>query len=237
MFKNNKVTPLKQGVDYRTIGLRAFDLVLFSGGKSGVSGFIQCLEKWRVGEGDFSHVGMIITSEVLPFQGLKENKLYIFESTQSGNLTDGVVNIEGHAFLGSQIRDFDLVMKGYDSNPNSSIAVRRLIDNPLDTMNINNVKIIMSYLYGRYNHKMYEVDILQLFEAMIPSLRKFRSKKMEDKFIFCSELVATIYKAYNILPSDANPSDVVPMDFVAEDEDHKVDRTKFHPVQYIRYIL
>jgi len=236
-YKHKKIYPVKQGVDYKTIPLRDFDLVLFSGGKTGTSGFIECLEKRRLGEGSFSHVGMIITSKSLPFQDLKDDKLYIFESTQSGKLTDGVLNIEGESYLGSQIREFDQVMKGYDSNPNSSIAVRRLVNNPLDIMNINDVKAIMSFLYGKYNHRRYEIDIFQLFEAMIPKLRIFRSKKMEDKFIFCSELVATIYKGFNILPKECNPSDVIPMDFVAEDEDHMINRNIFHPVEYIRYIV
>jgi hypothetical protein len=234
--KHKKIYPAKQGVDYKTVPLRDFDLVLFSGGSTGASGLIEWLEKRRVGAGTFSHVGMIITSKSLPFQGLEDGKLYIFESTQSGKLTDGVLNIEGESYLGSQIREFDQVMKGYDSNPNSAIAVRRLINNPLDTMELSNVKAIMSFLYGKYNHRRYEVDIFQLFEAMIPKLRVFRSKKIENTFIFCSQLVATVYKGFGLVSKNCNPGDVVPMDFVVEDEDHMINRNIFHPVEYIRYM-
>ena len=236
MFRyKNKIIPVKQGIDYRSLGLRDFDLVLFDGGNTGASLLIKSLEKYELGEGNFSHVGIIITSKSLPFQGLEDGKLYIFESTQSGALTDGVLNVEGHPFLGSQVRDFDQVLKSYDNSADTHIAVRKLVNNPLDTMDINNVRIIMAYLYGKFNHKRYQIFVAQLFEAMFPRLRIFRNKRIEERFVFCSELVAYIYKGFGLLSVECNCGDVVPQDFISKDVDAMVNTTIFHEVQYIRH--
>jgi len=235
MFRHSKITPLKKGINYKDLILKDFDLVLFSSHDT-VGSFIECLEKKQVGDGSFSHVGMIITNKTLRFRGLEDDKLYIFESTMSGNLTDGVKNIDNKTWLGSQIRDFDSVIKAYDANPTSAIAIRRIIDNPVDTMDINEVRERMSYLYGKYNHILYTVDIPLLFFAMFPPLRKFRIKRMEDKFMFCSQLVSKIYIEFGILPKECNAADVIPMDFVAQDQDNMVDRSKFDTIQYVRYL-
>jgi len=232
--KGDIIIPIKKGVDFRTLNLQDFDLVLFRGG-DGVSHFIQKLSKARLGNGDFSHVGMIITSKTLRYRGLEDNKLYIFESTMSGNLSDGVNNINGQSYLGSQIRDFAEVLKAYDAPDNTAIAVRRLVNNPLDTMLIEEVRERMSFIFGEWNHRPYEIILSQLFYAMIPPLRVFRREELENKFVFCSELVARIYKEFGILPANCNPSDVVPVDFATQDEDNIVDRNKFNEIEYIRY--
>ena len=88
---------------------------------------------------------------------------------------------------------------------------------------------------------MYEMDFISLFAAMFPSLRSLRdfrdniftklySTLHNYKIInnnslspadwqFCSELVATIYKEFDIIPNTVNPKDVVPIDFFGCDED------------------
>ncbi len=228
-------TPNKKGVDFREVGLRDFDLVLFKGGDD-VSGFIRGLERYQLGNGDFSHVGIILTSKSLRFRNLEDNKLYIFESTMSGHLSDGVPNYTGHSYLGSQLRDFAEVLKAYDAPPHTAVAVRRIKDNPLDVMDINEVRERCSFIFGEWDHRPYQVVLWELFCAMFPSLRRFRIRVAEKQFVFCSELAAIIYKEFGIMPPNTVPSDVVPVDFVTQDQDHQVDRTKFEELQYIRYI-
>jgi hypothetical protein len=237
IFKKEQIYPIKKGVDYTILNIRPFDLVLFNGGDT-VSSFIERLSVRAQGKDAnlFSHVGMIITKDILPDEvNMEYNKLYIFESTASGSLGGKVYNIDGKTFIGCQIRDFDEVMKSYDSNPKSSIAIRHLKNNPLDVSNINTIQRKMAYLYGKYNYTPYEINIMNLFEAMFPKLRKLRIKRNENKFIFCSELVATIYKNMGILPSTCNPADVVPSDFVTRDLDKQVDLNIFDKIQYIFY--
>lgn len=236
--KMNKVHPIKKGVDYKTLNIRPFDLVLFNGGDA-VSSFISCLSEEALGNGagKFSHVGMIVTREILYDKDMEEGKLYIWESTASGRLGGDVYNIHGDAWIGTQIRDFDQVMKSYDANPNSSIAIRHIVNNPIDNPNdVHQIRETMAFLLGRYNEKPYEVNMMQLFTAMFPKLRCLRLKWGKNRFIFCSELVAIIYKAVDILSSTCDPSNVVPADFVVDDIDKQVCLEKFGPIQYIRYI-
>ena len=78
---------------------------------------------------------------------------------------------------------------------------------------------------------MYEVNILNLFFAMFPGLRKFKfSVYDDDRFMFCSELVGIIYREFGIIPKNANPTDIVPSDFLVKDADNMVDCKKFHPL-------
>lgn len=225
---------MKSGVKYDSIKhqLRPFDLILFHGGDF-VSDFIRKLQQCRLGSGGelFSHCGMIVTTEVLSHPNMVDGKLYIWESTMSGRLGSGVKNINGETWLGSQIRDFDEVMEGYDAPPDTRIAWARLKVNPLDNMPLFEIREKMAYLFGKYNHKLYEVHVANLFRAMFPRLR--RRQLFKKKFLFCSELVAIIYKKFNILPKDCDPANVVPGDFVVEDADHKVDRTKWETPVYM----
>ena len=73
----------------------------------------------------FSHAGMIVTSEILDHPLVVPGHIYIWESTLGGvyGITDGVKNVEGKVFFGAQLRDFDDVVRGYDRNPRTRIAI------------------------------------------------------------------------------------------------------------------
>ena len=111
-----EASPVNLPIPYSKIRpvLRPFDLVAFRGTDC-VSGCIRCLELnrpcgGRIRSGDFSHVGMIVTSDILDDVRCVPGKLYIWESTMSGKLADGVNNVNGQQFLGVQLRDFDQVV-------------------------------------------------------------------------------------------------------------------------------
>ena len=109
--------------------------------------------------GDFSHSGIIITSDVVDDPLLKKGKLYILESTFSGPLTDGVKDINEHVRFGVQVRDFDEVMEHYDIPDNTHIAWCPIINNPIDTMSIPEIKSKMTDVYKRVIGKMYDYNL------------------------------------------------------------------------------
>lgn len=224
----------KVGKNYNVVKsqIRPFDLILFRGDDF-VSNTIRRLQKHQLGKGAdaFSHCGVIVTTDILSHPNMEPGKLYIFESTMGGRLGQGVKNINGKTWLGSQIRDFDAVMVGYDASPDTRIAWLKIKKNPLDTHPINEVREKMAYLFGKYNNKLYEIHIINLFRAMFPSCR--RRQFLRKQFLFCSELAALIYKKFNVLPKDCDPSNVVPADFIVQDNDHKVDYLKWGPMVYI----
>ncbi len=229
--KNNII--IKPGLNYKEIKnqIRDFDLIVFTGSDF-VSKTIMSLSKYELGKdaGHYSHVGMIITKNILDHPKMEDGELYIFESTMSGKLTDGVLNIEGESFLGSQIRKFDDVVKAYDSNPDTQVRWCKLLENPLDILQINDIRLTMAELFLKYNHRLYEVNIMNLFFAMFPSLRKFKYNYYDDnRFVFCSELAGIIYRAFFVIPFEANPTDIVPADFMVTDEDKMVNCKKWQP--------
>lgn len=89
-----------------------------------------------------------------------------------------------------------------------------------------------------YDGRMYEADLLNLLSAMFPTLRPIRDLS-DDVYIdlfkvhhacgidkksigpagwqFCSELVANIYQAYNVISSAFDPKNILPVDFFGYD--------------------
>lgn len=65
--------------------IKALDLICFKGGDP-VSALIRGLEKAYDGDDRFSHVGVIVTTEVLSHPKMKPGSLYILESTATGFL-------------------------------------------------------------------------------------------------------------------------------------------------------
>ena len=59
---------------------------------------------------------------------MERNKLYIWESTMSGPLNDGVFNIHGDSFAGAQVRDLDDVVCAANHNSNNRLCYLPLKD-------------------------------------------------------------------------------------------------------------
>jgi hypothetical protein len=213
-----KVIPITNAVDYKTLNIQPFDIIEFKGGDF-VSTGIRIVSKASLGgryqAGKFSHTGMIITKDVLNIPLLEQGKLYIWESTISGKLGGDVDNIEGHAFLGVQIREFDKVIKSY-LTPNTAAALLKLKDrSPIE---VDDIQAKTLECFNKYNGIPYTINIMQLFAAAYPKVRWLTPTWGKYKFLFCSELVSCIYRDVGIFPSAIQPCDVIPADFVSDGE-------------------
>lgn len=233
--------------DYKTIAsqIRPFDLIAFRGGDV-ISDLIEAMQKYELGTGTFSHVGMAVTSELLPsclVDGklfvLVPGKVYIMESTFTYNVpgfTESAPDVTtGKGFFGVQLRDLEQVIPIYITNEKTKVAWCSLIDNPWDSQSKEELSEKFQKVFDEFNHRFYEMDFLSLLAAMFPSLRLIRN--MKDKLTrklfkllgkyhlsdsgwqFCSELVATIYQTFGILPENFDPKDVLPIDFFGYDND------------------
>ena len=226
----------KQGTSYTDIRptLRPFDLVLFSGGEF-VSRFIKYIEQRELHHyigpnsptsldaGAFSHVGMIVTSDILDHSNIKKDKIYIWESTASGKLGEGVKNIEDESFLGVQIRDFDALLPVYDEPNNTRVAIARVKNNPVDTLGAKKAKEKFTEIYNKYNGVLYDISIIAEVGAIFGGCRKIRDVLEKsfgpDHWLFCSELIAVTYMQMGIFPKTVIPENVVPMDFLGYEQD------------------
>lgn len=178
------------------------------------------VEKDVEGCGEFSHVGVVVNSEILPnVRNLKPGRWYVWESTASGKLGEGIKNINGRTFLGVQVRDLEEVVLKY-GEVGGDVAWASLINNPYGK-NLN-IPLIMEDLYNKYNNTYYDCCIPDLIASIFKNFRKVRNlyrKFMPVDLQFCSELVARVYQKLGIIDQNLDPEDVTPVDFLGYDQD------------------
>jgi hypothetical protein len=206
--------------------IKPFDLICFKGNEF-VSKTISIIEKASFGNGDWTHVGIIITNDILPFVKSQKNKIYIWESTISGSFGDGVNNEETNkGKFGVQIRDFTKVVNKYLNN-NTKIGWCKLKNNPyimkdnetLDEYNsrLEKIKDAIIKFYLENGKANYDYKILTLFKTILPNTKKYKFLKKifhtKDLF-FCSELVAHIYKIIGIISNDIDPEEIAPIELL-----------------------
>ena len=90
------------------------------------------------------------------------------------------------------------------------------------------------YIYESYGNRIYNSSFLDLLSALYPFLRPFRnlkykilrkishlfkSKKIQQESLFCSQFVAIIYSRFNIIDRSIDVKNFVPIDFLGYDED------------------
>lgn len=231
----------KRGVPYPEVRkhVRSFDLFLFRG-KDFVSDTISSVERRKTGFGDFTHVGICLLGEDFPPDSAlyKQDTVYIFESTMSEGVPDIV---DGESHLGVQLRDMDAVVKAYDASPKTHIAWAPLL--PTCRPRVCELSFLTQSVCDRYGGTFYNASIVNLLGAAVPVVRFLRDRPRccapgwacyastccccfstsandrPDRWLFCSELAANIYRDIGSLPARINPKNVLPVDFVPLSKD------------------
>jgi len=226
--------PTKPGVLFHSIrsSIRTGDILLFRGSDM-VSGAITEIEQFYDGVNAFSHVGMAMWARDFPADSRLRKpddgeKLYVLESTASGKLVDGVPAVtDDRGHLGVQLRDLDLVVEAYDTNPKTRLAWMSLQDEIRPEITPQNLDETVT----KYLGKGYDASFIDLAAAAIPFLRFIRDnwyfRRFRDfvyrrifcgatpsSWLFCSELVAQIYVNWGVFPNTVIPADVMPTDFL-----------------------
>lgn len=208
---------------------RPLDLLLFRG-TDAVSKTISCIEKKRLGNGDYTHVGIVVTHALWPHPNMRPGELYVWESTMSMaccGLTDGVPDIEHNkGRFGVQVRRLSDVVAKYSG----SVAWAPLLHNPwAEADRVDSVREKFRSIQTQYGDATYDASFLELFSAILPPLRCLRNaarcfrtcggRRSENEWVFCSEGVAIVYQAMGLIEDKFTPRDVVPVDFLGVDED------------------
>ena len=218
---------VKHGFLYSTVEkyLESFDLVLFRGGNFAADAiiYIQKLSldvKPPTGT-DVSHVGMIVRSDILDHPGVLPGKTYILESTMSmPNFLKGaeaVPTIEGDGCFGVQLRQYEPLIRAYDRPDNTAISIGKLLDNPAANGGGQLIKAKFTEFFKKISDIKYDFKPTSLFGAAFPCCRCMRDVSDEisgGELLFCSELIALVYKEFGILPQTVDPRNVIPMDFI-----------------------
>lgn len=229
------------------------DLMFFRGTDL-ANGMICAVSQITTGENRFSHVGLIVNSEILPtVKELQPGKWYIWESTTSAtsgimaNFVDNTPNIiTGKGKFGVQIRDLEALTYSYTKD-GGEMAWARLKNNPWTNAKNKKERHLLiskiSSIQELLGDRTYDANCLSLLGAGFPCCRKprdrmakfvadgeeilvswnFYKKSTNNQgmggWLFCSEMVATVYQDLGLIDDDKDPQDVIPVDFLGVDVD------------------
>lgn len=211
--------------------IQPLDIILFRGNQDIVSDGIRDAEGIVQGNNEWSHVGIVISKRWCPAINLPDNidqdRLLLWESNVSSSCAiitkDPTLDIEtGHGFLGVQIRDLASVIT-YNKKLGVIIGHGQLLHNPIKQLNdecivtyesrSRSLKRVLSLLHDKYIHRCYQLNCCRLAEAIFPCIQRLMCKCCPGKhFMYCSELVAEIYKHLDILSNVYDAKAVSPVE-------------------------
>lgn len=232
---------VKEGVLYEDfkIQLRPFDVILFKGGAL-FSNIVSLLEEHGNSvpkSGEFTHVGVVVTYDILEHKNMMKGKLYILESIVGGSFGHGVKNIEGNTNSGVQIRLLDDVITACDEPNESIIACGQLIRNPLDYYTLSAINARFTAFYNAYVGKKYDANPYSMLSAIFKWLRPCRDNIEElfntTEWYFCSELIALLFQYMEIYPQSINAKNVLPRDIANPDADNDTIPKIINNITYI----
>lgn len=230
---NNDRDPIvKEGYPYEKLkdDIKPLDVILFKGSDfiSDSIRFAQYIDERNVWTNQYSHAGMIISRDILDDERLEPGKLYIWESTMSGKLGSGIYNIDGKWHLGVQVRSFDDLIIKYDEPNTTAVAWCKLNNNPFINAQGNPEKLAtlkeeFKIVFDKYNGIRYDLNPFGLLPSIVgfarPLRKVFEFLLRTKKWLFCSEMIAKVYKDLGILDDSVNEKNVVPVDFITGVDD------------------
>lgn len=164
-------------------GMKTFDLIMFRG-TDVVSGAISRIESAKTGCGDYTHVGIVIRgTDLLPAKTeedwLNPNLLYVLESTMSGSMADGCMDVHGEAHLGVQLRKLDDVVVAYDKPSKSRLAWCRMLDSKKPACLADDAERSKACraAYEKYRGLRYDLSAVDLAACAFPAMRRLRDSK------------------------------------------------------------
>lgn len=243
----DKIIKYKPGIKFSNIAnqLKPLDLIVFRGAEC-VSDIISKVEKKFLGNGEWTHVGIVVTTDIIDIKNGTSGKLYIWESTMSGQLGDGVNDVElQKGKFGVQIRDLAEVIDHYDKNADSKIGWCPLIESPFNkkeneteeayVKRIEGIKFVLNKFHEEKGHLTYDYNLCNLCSTVCCTCTQARrcicghSDKM-----FCSELVANIYELVGIIPKIVDPERIAPIELLGFTNDNFKSPVHMPPIIIVR---
>jgi hypothetical protein len=208
------IVTFKEGKTIKQLknNIKPLDLIIFRGSDF-VSDTISLVENLGLGNGNWTHVGLVVTTDIMPIKNGVKDKLYIWESTIGGNVLGiGLNDIEiNKTVFGVQIRDLEEVVDKYDNNENTRIGWCKLLTNPIDK-DIENVKNIITSLHENIGNATYDYNCCNLLSTICNTCSNERREIFGNpNMYFCSELVAKIYIELGIIPKYIDPEKIAPV--------------------------
>lgn len=197
--------------------MKSFDILMFRGSDI-ISDTIAEIQK----SNSFTHIGLIINSNVLPEFSLKPDRLYILESTYSYEIP-GMNNgppdfLTGERFFGVQIRDLEDICKSYIHNEKTQIAWYALQNSP----SIKNFGSTFKQYHKRpfLNYNILPIDYKNISPELMIMAKSIMTASLLQTVLnssfSCVGLVISLYSELKILTTPINKSIIYPMDLLNE---------------------
>jgi hypothetical protein len=177
--------------------IKPYDIICFYGDGI-ISKIIGFFEDFTLGSDEWTHIGMVVTTDIIPIKNGKPGKLYLLDSSMSGENHDGTINIEtGVGKSGVQIRSLKSVIK-----KRLKVAWFKLQNKPVDNTKINE-------FYKKHCNSNQNINIF-------PFVNSFLSDVFNDDHerndMHCSEFIVRFYSEIGILPKNINSGAISPVD-------------------------
>lgn len=188
--------------------IKPLDLIFYKG-TSLLSKTITLSEFVFRGSETFSHVGIVVNRDVMPSLCVKDDKLYVWQSTSS--IKPGATkDIEsGKGLIGVQINSLDDEIR--NCNEGVLMAVGKLEINPLDIFEKSVVQETLDRLHGEYLYRPYD-NIFSMMSIMVPCLRCYCCYDTTLE-VQCSEFLVLILQELKVLDSRIRSQEFGPDDF------------------------
>lgn len=220
--------------------MRTFDLLLFKGSDLVSKAILEIETHQTHGEAQFSHAGTCVQGvHLMPCvreserTWLKEDGVYLFESTMSGKLSDGVPDVEGRSGLRVQLRDMRAVVAAYkgkvawcplkvevrpdaESTPAATrAAYEKYIGLPYDASVVDMAAVALGPVRWLRDCSLFRCARDRLCCSRLCCRCCCKADNAStSQWQFCSELVCNVYRDVGIVSTKVNPQDVMPVDFV-----------------------
>lgn len=207
--------------------IKPLDCIFFRGTEL-VSTSIVLMEQLTMGRGEWSHVGIVINKKTMPSLNVKDDDLYVWESTMSSKYSivtgDNTVDAESdNAVFGVQIRKLKSVV-----NNSLKLGVKvgwgKLISNPIDKrenetdilfhQRIEILHSLLDDIHVANYHRPYTKNVFRLLAAMFTCGSSCCRKRccIGEEWRFCSQFVSIVYENIGVMDNSFDPETIVPQD-------------------------
>ena len=224
--------------------LKGGDLIIFSSDKGGVSKTILCCERLEyffnnenIEDTKYMHCGIILPHNSLEFKNRDDNKIYIMEALVSGNINDGIPNIETKTGKnGFQIRELKMVVEKFLKYDENGYVTCFTLNDCLfnDTIcedmknNKNNKCQLIDEFWEEYRNSKY--DFYQLYKSVIIFDCCYGNTKQN---VFCSEIAVRFYQKFGYIREKIDCELISPMELGTWSGDLKYECKIFSDIKYI----
>jgi hypothetical protein len=207
--------------------IKPLDCIFFRGTEL-VSTSIVLMEQLTMGRGEWSHVGIVINKETMPSLNVKDDCLYVWESTMSSKYSivtgDNTVDAESNeAVFGVQIRKLESVVTN-SLKLGVKVGWGKLICNPIDrkenetdilfNQRIEMLHTILDDVHTANYHRPYTKNVFRLLAAMFTCGSSCCRKTCcpGENWRFCSQFVSIVYENIGVMDKSYDPETIVPQD-------------------------